>query len=298
MRKILATITVVLCIFAAASHAQEVFIGVKFVEGASHTYRNRSAMDSEITIISSGEETATNEFSTSFTQDVVTKSVVEAVATNGEARVRNTIETCTLLTRPPVPVLSDAYRALSGKSVVLTHAPDGQIRNVEGLDELFDQIMSETNGVMRASVLRRVLTEEFFKKLNDASNWLPNHAVKVGEGWSRSVDLDFPMPDGPPMKMKLAMNFKLTDLVGNQAYLDISGNIALEIPERLKALGIEMKLERGDVKGHMVYDTERSVFLRAESTGESVMSISAEREGESMSTTIRQNSSARYELIH
>lgn len=141
---------------------------------------------------------------------------VKDVAADGVATVKTTYDRASLRQSGPmgtteydsskpdgnVPVAAQGFAALVGQGFVIKWAPDGQVKDVEGLDSMLRNVMRKIDvpSPQLRPIVEKQLKEQFGEKamkenMQAASAIFPDRPVAIGDSWQRSfiVTKGFPV---------------------------------------------------------------------------------------------------------
>jgi hypothetical protein len=229
------------------------------------------------------------------------KIVVEAVAPEGLATLRQTIESVRMeLTTPGGRTLYDSasrtkpedqaaetmakvFGAVVGESISIIMAPTGAIRRIDGSSTLVAKV---SNGVPRqdpgaaamADSLKSMLSEPAMRAtLEQSFSRLPDRAVSVGDRWTAQLSLG----DERIGKITGTSAFTLQSMQGTPespvAHIAVALTVTQESAPPIGAAGMIMKLGDSHGEGEILFDVAKGRIQRSTMRADmpSTMSVTA-----------------------
>lgn len=125
----------------------------------------------------------------------------------------------------PMGMMSNMFYAMKGKSFQMTVNDKGEVKSVTGMEEMMNAMMNSfpAEGNARQAMGQAFQTqfnEEAVKKsFEQAFNIFPNKSVKVGDTWTRTINV------GGPAGADVNTVYKVKEINSDNVVLDISGDL-------------------------------------------------------------------------
>jgi hypothetical protein len=269
------------CLSAAAAGAQTVTLRYQWTKGDARTYRVTTQTDNAITGMPGGRVT------TSQTMTQVLKYVVEDVAADGSATLRQTFQSIRMETvnpngkfvidsgvretsqNPTVEGLRGVLAAMAGESVVIELAPDGAVRRVDGASRIADKVskvMAADPAAARAGQgLRTSLSDEALKStLEQTFPRLSGPPVKVGDEWQGTLAMGNPAIGR--ITGRSTFTLKAVEGTADAAVARIAVALVLRqdvVPPPSGPAGMVMTLGQAKGAGEIVFDVARGFIQKS-----------------------------------
>lgn len=177
------------------------------------------------------------------------------------------------------------FKGMTGKDIILTIRPDGEVIKVEGFKEIIKNIFTDMgmDTLKEGKQIQQKLEESFSdeeirKNFSDAFNILPNKEVKIGESWQRlgagSVIKE--------VKSKVMNTYTLEEIDGNIAILSLKSDLSIDRTKASSAMKVNME---GTQSGTLKVDITTGLVI--ESNIEQDISSVADDENEAGSMKIK-----------
>ncbi len=217
---------------------------------------------------------------------------VTSVAPDGAASIRTTVEAVQFEMTPPagekVEYDSEAGQGLApdpaeerhpaatamaafvGESFTFVIAPDGDVRNVQGMDAILRKVADQVGDPAMEEMFRGKFADSGMESmLEQAFKLLPDRPVEAGESWQTS--LDQPVPSLGTLRIENTMTLERTEPAdgGQVARIPITVSTTLdrtgvddsELPE-----GTTIALEDSTGQGILTFDIDRGEIKILEMT--------------------------------
>lgn len=277
---------VLLCtlVFMTGCGASSVELKLAPPEGAS--YRYQDTMTQELVMDIQGFEVTLNQ-----TIDIVTDMHVLEVDQDGQVVVEVTYESMAMEMIAPftgvirfdtadetttVPPEFQAVTNMVGRTVGLTLDSRGNLIDLTGFEELFDDMASgvpadqpELEGIFE-SMTTMYDSESATGGLTGLIGPLPEGAVAVGDSWNEVVTTEFAYP------MTIEAAYTVISIQNGEITLDMEGEIAADLDDFMSEFDLgDASIElSGFLNGEIVLDIETGMMIR--STQEFSMTATAE----------------------
>ena len=122
----------------------------------------------------------------------------------------------------PMGMMGSMFRAIVGKSFVMKVNPEGQVTEISGLKEMSDAMLGSINldesmKPMAERAFSQQFNEETLKQsFAQAFNIFPNKAVKKGDTWTKTVDMN---------GMAIKTVYTVKDVDDNKVMLDANATM-------------------------------------------------------------------------
>jgi len=135
----------------------------------------------------------------------------------------------------PKSPLASIYRPLLETAISFEITPDGGIRNIRGLDELWERLARENP---RLAPLAEQMKKQFGPQLIEnvvvqGADFYPNHPVGAGDSWTAQSWIEAPLIG----RMDIQQNVTLTELRqaqdGPLARLNVTGKAGMGQPRQM-----------------------------------------------------------------
>jgi hypothetical protein len=272
---------VLVCLSAAAAGAQTVTLRYHWTKGDARTYRVTTQTDNAITGMPGGRVT------TSQTMTQVLKYVVEDVAADGSATLRQTFQSIRMETvnptgkfvidsgvretsqNPMVEGMRGVLAAMAGESVVIELAPDGAVRRVDGASRIADKISkvmaADPAAAQAGQGLRTSLSDEALKTtLEQTFPRLSGPPVKVGDEWQGTLAMGNPAIGR--ITGRSTFTLKAIEGAADAAVARIAVALVLRqdvVPPPSGPAGMVMTLGQAKGAGEIVFDVARGFIQKS-----------------------------------
>jgi hypothetical protein len=160
------------------------------------------------------------------------------------------------------PNLESIYGAMLSESFVVNYDPKGQITGAEGLEAMMTEMLKVIPEEAQATVETLLGGDAMLQAMKSTTSYYPEVAKKkVGDTWTNSNDITI-----AGMKLLLDNTYKLVEVKGGQAKIEVTGEIATD-PEApgMEMPGIKMKFDlQGTQEGFLYIDAATSWMQRME----------------------------------
>ena len=183
-------------------------------------------------------------------------------------------------------------RKMVGARLQYLTAADGQVEKMEGYQELVNR-MGEGGKPLVQATFKQMFTESGFRQygLSLFAFMMPNRAVKVGETWSRKLEV--PDDNIGILNVDSKCTFKNWEQHANRKCMHIkcTGNFSLQAgPD---APNLPVKIEKGRFTGDIWFDPELGMMV--ESALDEDMNLKITRPGQTV--TVPLNEKTRFALV-
>lgn len=240
------TFLLLLLTFAACKQEkkEEVKLRLNFKEGKTYSYKITTDQEIEQTI--QGQKMDIKQvIGMNYVFDV------QKVDKNGNATVKVTYKSLSLSQHgagsnieynsenpgTDIPLAAKGFHNMAGKSFNMQVTPEGQIKNVQGIDKILDELFAgkEYKNNEEVTALRNSMKEQFGEKaiaqnMNNMLNIFPDESMETGESWQRTLSMSSGFP------VILENNYTLKEIKGQLAIVELKS----EIKPNEKAKEMEM----------------------------------------------------------
>jgi hypothetical protein len=258
---------------------RQVTLGWRFDPGVELVYVQ--AVSSEIDMPQGmGTTTSEIEFTHRWT-------VIDTPSSDGETRVRLTTERLRATISTPMGTMAmdsddpaasfgpglEGLAGIAGSSFILVLDPSGEIRAVEGLEQVRQRIAGATGNPMASALLSQSLSDEGVR-----NNWeqglfhaFPADPVEPGSTWEHTANIQAPMPGAMSMSTTYTLESIedrdgiIVAVISNVGSIDIAPGAAMPAVMQLGTMA---------TTGTSEFDVNRGVLLRSQATTTMEMSMS------------------------
>ncbi|HEX9699380.1 MAG TPA: DUF6263 family protein [Acidobacteriota bacterium] len=206
-------------------------------------------------------------------------TVADTPGADGESRVRLTFERLRATIRTPMGTMAvdsddpaassrpglEGLAAIAGSSYVMVLGPNGEVRAIEGLDQVRQQLAGATDNPMAAALLSQGLSDEGIR-----NNWeqglfraFPADPVEPGSTWEHTANIQTPMPGAMDMSTTYTLESIedrdgiIVAVISNVGTVDIAPGAAMPAVMELGTMA---------TTGTTEFDVNRGVLLRSQAT--------------------------------
>ena len=206
-------------------------------------------------------------------------TVADTRDADGESRVQLTFERLRATISTPMGTMAvdsddpaasarpglEGLAAIAGSSYVMVLGPNGEIRAIEGLDQVRQQIAGATDNPMAAAMLSQSLSDEGIR-----NNWerglfraFPADPVEPGSTWEHTASIQVPMPGA----MDMSTTYTLESIEDRDGVIvAVISNVGSVDMESGAAMPAVMELGTMATTGTTEFDVNRGVLLRSQAT--------------------------------
>jgi hypothetical protein len=206
-------------------------------------------------------------------------TVADTRGADGESRVQLTFERLRATIRTPMGTMAldsddpaassrpglEGLAAIAGSSYVMVLGPNGEIRAIEGLDQVRQRIAGAADNPMAAALLSQSLSDEGIR-----NNWeqglfraFPAGPVEPGSTWEHIANIQAPMPGA----MNMSTTYTLESIEDRDgivvAVISNVGSVDIAPGAAMPAV---MELGTMATTGTTEFDVNRGVLLRSQAT--------------------------------
>jgi hypothetical protein len=169
----------------------------------------------------------------------------------------------------PDRMLSNIVSALAGASIVVQSSPNGMVRKVEGLAQIFDRMVASLprDAATAASVaaLKDSMTDEAIgRQLSQGLAQLPDQPVKAGDSWTRQFDMSNPIIGGRIGSTTFTLQALESSGASTVARLSLKTAMTLNADKQSSALApLKIRFDEGAGEGEQLFDVTRGRLLRS-----------------------------------
>lgn len=166
---------------------------------------------------------------------------------------------------PEAALMLDPFTALAGRSINFSVDGDGHVSSVRGSAEAIDAMLGPfaggpMQGLLDAFGARIDRETRLATQLEQALKLIPGRESRIGDRWE--VGVDHLNPLGVPLKSTINAELVAVENARSIARITISGRL-----EAGEATGVlPVRLDRGEIKGSLRFDTIRGLLERSEMT--------------------------------
>ncbi len=155
--------------------------------------------------------------------------------------------------------LAPTYKAMLDKTVDVTLAADGAVKDVEGVDQLFDEVTRDNPQMAQAAAQMKQQFGKgmFVQMFESTSKSLPAKPVGPGDTWT--VNEKMTMPTAGMGNIKI--DYKLKEIKDGIAYIDFTGKITRDEAATGPASGLPIKIDqfKSTQSGTMKFDIAKGM---------------------------------------
>jgi hypothetical protein len=173
-----------------------------------------------------------------------------------------------------------AMKGLVGAKITYEILPDGNVRNVKGMDEIWDA-MAKENPAMAATAeqMKKEFGTDQIQSLMMANSagYLPKDPVAVGSVWRSSVSIKAPVIGA----MVMDANCSLASVKDKTATIDFDQKGKIDKPTDTKVGANNMTVQKMDMtqKGRLTFDLARSMIAGVSMKGDVSMDMTMDGPG-------------------
>lgn len=185
------------------------------------------------------------------------------------------------------------FASMTGQPITITLNPDAGFNKIEGIDQLIDNMLGDTEITTEVAMMRDMLTKTFEQSYAKGTI-IPfaGKPIVIGDSWQDVTDLNLQI-----FSMVLTNTYTLKERNAGLATFDLTGDFALgefNFPGLMEQENIKMSIETGEAgntqKGVVVID-EKTGMLKSnvfDQTMEMIIKIEGEDAGQSLTMPIKQ----------
>jgi Family of unknown function (DUF6263) len=266
---------------SGSTGAQDTTLRYRWTKGEEVRYR----MSQESTATISGLPGGMADMTIDTLMSQVMKSVVEDIAADGTATIRQVYESVRMEVNSPMskmaydstkkdnasadPTAQSMFSVMIGESFLLVLSPSGEVQKVDGMSRIMEKVFQNLpqdpaaaamlNGMRNSfsdDAMRATLSQGFLR--------FPDRALKVGDTWDSQFSVKNPMIGG----ITTSVNATLKGFEGSGA--DQVAKIAMKLtmkPDSEAAatnpMGLTVKMGDGSGEGEMVFNVAKGRQQRA-----------------------------------
>jgi hypothetical protein len=253
----------------------------------------------------------------------VMRSVVEDVAADGTATLRETLESMRMemnsamfsmkydsanpaaATDPMSSMVKDMIAPIIGAQFTVVRAPSGDVTKFEGMSALADKMFKanppdpSTAGLIDG--LKASLSDEGMRSLfGQIFAQFPNRALKVGDTWDVKVTTPNPMLGG--IITTVSSTLKAIESEGGAQIARVATTVTVDQdmskPAAPNPMGFSVKMTKGNGEGEQVFDMTSGKLRRSILRTTSPMSMAgAGPDGSAMALSMTNKSTVTVELV-
>jgi len=172
----------------------------------------------------------------------------------------------------PMYSMLSGLDAIMGQKLTMTLGPDGEITEVEGINEMYEKVINALPDAAK-SVAQGIVQEDQFKQLIQYP-FLPEAAVKTGETWNRTYTQVF----GISGAMEIDNNYTyLGQTTQDEVQLDVlsyNGNVVIGEDQSDQMMGVNLTMEGGRNTGIIKLDQISGHIVESDTSQEMTMTMS------------------------
>ncbi|GAA5526288.1 DUF6263 family protein [Herpetosiphon gulosus] len=185
------------------------------------------------------------------------------------------------------------FAGMTGQPITITLSPEAAVNKIEGIDQLINKMLGDTEITTEVAMMRDMLTKTFEQSY--AKGTIIPFAGKpmvIGDSWQDVTDLNLQI-----FSMVLTNTYTLKERNAGLATFDLTGDFALgefNFPGLMEQENIKMSIETGEngntQTGVVVID-EKTGMLKSnvfDQTMEMIIKIEGEDAGQSLTMPIKQ----------
>jgi hypothetical protein len=276
-----AVVTALLPGLSGLTAAQEAPLRYRWTKGEEVRYR----MSQESTATISGLPGGMADMTIDTLMSQVMKSVVEDVAADGTATIRQVYESVKMEVNSPMsrmsydstkkdnasadPTAQSMFSVMIGESFLLVLSPSGEVQKVDGMSGIMEKVFKNLPQDPAAAAMLQGMRNSFSDDAMRATMSqgflkFPDRALKVGDSWDSQFTVKNPMIGG----ITTSVNATLKGFEGSGA--DQVAKIVMKLTMKPDAgaggtnpMGLEVKMGDGTGEGEMIFNVAKGRQQRA-----------------------------------
>lgn len=161
------------------------------------------------------------------------------------------------------PLLGATLTPLLQARVTVIVGPDGRVRSVTGMDELWDRL-AEQSPAMSAMLLgmKKSLGNNMIREtMEKTAQMLPDKPVAIGESWQNELKVDMPYLGARQANQDCTLKAVRTTADGHIAVIDVLSKIESSQPTQTDVGGAAVTVEKVEFtqKGEIRFNIERGM---------------------------------------
>lgn len=258
LKKLLAPLLLIL-VLAACKTSDKLALKLNYEKGKKYYYTSTTEQTTDQTFMG---QSITNSTKT------VTGYIYEITDINADGNylVKITYDKVETDRKTPTksPLPDDFLKGFSFDMVV---TPKGKVKEIHGMDKIMDKAMAAvmpdsakdaTTDAAMKPVMDMIKTQYNDKNMGSMmeqmTNYFPDGDVEVGDTWENSASVNM------FVSMKINSTYKVTDVNGNVAKLDVDSKITTGDGPGI--MGMKMEID-GTQKGTMEIDTKSGLVVKS-----------------------------------
>ncbi|MBS1593092.1 MAG: hypothetical protein JST90_02125 [Bacteroidetes bacterium] len=177
--------------------------------------------------------------------------------------------------------LGSTFSKVIGKKFLVTVSPKGKVSKVTGLKEILTDMMASSTPNAVQLVQTFFDEDKIISNYSSAYGYFPDHAVKVGETWNNTNQIQSVVP------VDIKSTYTLKEVKGNNAVIGMAADIAMK-NDSMEVQGMTAKL---DLKGTFAGDYKMDIKTGLPTAGSIDMPITGSMEIMNMAVPMNMKSS-------
>ncbi len=259
MFRIVSAAIMVTCVCSSAQEQRQVTLKQNFKPGhytVTHELDSQgSTTMGEQSMRQASTMTMVMDIGITGTEDNVTKvemqftRIAQSFSQNGQELMSYDSQTPQGQEEPPSP-LASIYGPLLETKISFEITPEGTVRNVTGLDELWDRIAQDNPQLAPlAQQMKRQFGSQLFENLIvQGSDFYPDKPVSVGESWQTQTKIEAPVVGSLSVNQDITLKEIQPSPQGELAILDIIGTANVTEPQTMSMGETSMTLTKMDLE--------------------------------------------------
>ena len=176
--------------------------------------------------------------------------------------------------------ITPALRKIVGGKIRYTLAADNKIERVDGYDDFMVRI---ARGSKNTEMLKGMFSEDMLKRLCSSSDMLPDHAVRPGDSWKHSMEMNL----YGSAKMSIDGKFTFANWEDHDGHKCVKLAYEGKMTGKGKSDTAAFSIEKGTIHGSSWFDPEQGLPVSSDS--DQTMTINIQQRGNAMSQQMNQN---------
>jgi hypothetical protein len=172
-----------------------------------------------------------------------------------------------------------AFRKLVGGKLRYTIGADNKVQQVDGYDDFMVRI---ARGSKNSEMLKSMFSEDMLRRLCNWSEVLPDHAVRRGDSWKNSMEMNL----YGMVKMVIDGKYTFKDWEDHEGHKCVKLGYTGTITGKGTS-GAPFSIEKGKITGSAWFDPEQGLAVGSDS--DQTMTINIQQRGNTMKQQVIQN---------
>ncbi len=208
---------------------------------------------------------------------------VLSVDADGNARIRNTVQSVQMQIQSPMGVQSfdseegstdptfAPLQALIGAETEFVIGADGRLTESGGVEAALEEMMAEMSPEERATFEQTFTPEALENMVAQSFQHMPDGPVSPGESWEGSFDIPFPFGT-----MVTRFVYTLERVADGVAHIEVTGSISTVEADEDNPMAGMVDFTGGEITGSTEFDLERGIVIASTNRTEIEMAMMGE----------------------